>query len=126
VRRRGRQRLRVDALLAGAARRHGAEFVAGTDGAVIDADPDLLERALAEFCTAAWGAGARHVRFAAQRHAGSVAVHCEHDGAGAFVPGKAMTVALAVHDGRLRCTRLARGLRRTLLLPAVRPVGVQA
>lgn len=126
MRRRGRQRLAVDALLTGTARQNGAEFVAGADGAVIDADPDLLERALAEFCAAARCAGARQVRFAAQRQAGCVAIHCEHDGAGVFEPGTAMTVALAVHDGRLCCTRLRRGLRRTLLLPVGRPVGVGA
>jgi len=113
----GRQRVDVDELLTAVAARHGGEVVAGVAGLSLEGDRQLLERALAAFCEAARAAGASTVRFAAQQLPAHVAIHCEHDGTGRWRPCPTLAVALAVHDGSLRCTSLPRGLRRTLLLP---------
>lgn len=133
----------IDALLAEAAARHGAELVGPASGATVGGDRNLLSRALDNLLDNARNAGARRVRLAAQVLGERVQIHVEDDGVGMsavqrarlFRPGAsgrgghglglyAVATSIAAHGGTVQCVPLARGTRFTITLPlaAAEPV----
>ncbi|MFO1076862.1 MAG: HAMP domain-containing sensor histidine kinase [Planctomycetota bacterium] len=129
-------RVDVDELLRGAAAAHGGEVVTAPTAAVVDGDPHLLQRALANLLENARRAGARHLRLAAQTLGDELTIHVEDDGCGVsaadlariFEAGWsgtggnglglfAVASTVRAHGGRIRCVPLRRGTRFSISLP---------